>query len=51
MVKVEESLKRDPKYQELMRRAKAAAALKGISLKQWVAEAIKEKIEREKGGV
>lgn len=33
---------------ELHRRAKAAAAIEGKSLKDWLIEAIKEKLERDK---
>ena len=33
--------------QELMRRAKASAALQGKTLKDWVEEAIREKLDKE----
>lgn len=34
--------------QELQRQAKAAAALRGMTLADWLAEAVQEKLEREK---
>jgi predicted HicB family RNase H-like nuclease len=33
---------------EVMRRAKAAAALQGITLREWVLKAIEEKLKRTK---
>jgi len=46
---VEKRLRGDNEYSGLVRRAKASAALRGITLKRWLAEAIKEKLEREEG--
>ena len=47
MTRVQKRLRGDNEYSGLVRRAKASAALRGITLKKWLAEAIREKLERE----
>ena len=39
--------RRDPEVEDLLKRAKALAALRGITLRQFIKEALAEKIDRE----
>lgn len=46
MPRVTERLKYDPRYKPMFRKAKAQAVLEDLTLIDWIAQAILEKLER-----